>query len=101
MEYGIISADDHIDLQWMPKDVWQKRVPPEWRERAPKVVETPEGPAWVCGDDKWELWGGRPGAAGARGGTPHRDRSGRGVRARRAPPDDDGVAPGRHDPGRR
>jgi uncharacterized protein len=68
MNYRIISADDHIDLQWMPKDVWQRRVPPEWRERAPKVVETTDGPAWVCGDDRWELWGGRAGAAGARGG---------------------------------
>jgi hypothetical protein len=32
MNYRIISADDHIDLQWLPlqwlpKDLWQKRVP--------------------------------------------------------------------------
>jgi hypothetical protein len=27
MDYRIISADDHIDLQWLPKDLWQKRVP--------------------------------------------------------------------------
>jgi len=39
MNYRIISADDHIDLQWLPKDLWQKRVPAQWRERAPKVVE--------------------------------------------------------------
>jgi len=44
MEYRTVSADDHIDLQWLPKDLWQKRVPAEWRERAPKVVDTPEGP---------------------------------------------------------
>ncbi len=46
MHYQIISADDHIDLQWMPKDVWQKRVPPQWRDRALRVVETSDGPAW-------------------------------------------------------
>jgi len=27
MNPRIISADDHIDLQWLPKDLWQKRVP--------------------------------------------------------------------------
>ena len=39
MDYRIISTDDHIDLQWLPKDLWQKRVPAQWRERAPKVGE--------------------------------------------------------------
>jgi hypothetical protein len=28
MDYRIISADDHIDMQWLPKD------------RAPKVIDT-------------------------------------------------------------
>jgi uncharacterized protein len=68
MNYRIISADDHIDLQWLPEDLWQKRVAPEWRERAPKVVDTPDGPYWVCGGDRWDPWGGRKGAAGAQGG---------------------------------
>ncbi|MGH7326456.1 MAG: amidohydrolase family protein [Candidatus Rokuibacteriota bacterium] len=68
MEYRIISADDHIDLPWLPKDLWQKRVPAPWRDRAPKVVDTPDGPYWVCGDERWDAWGGRKGAAGAMGG---------------------------------
>src|SRR5712691_11867134 len=68
MNYRIISADDHIDMQWLPKDLWQKRVPAQWRERAPKVVETENGPYWVCGEDRWDPWGGRKGAAGAQGG---------------------------------
>jgi predicted TIM-barrel fold metal-dependent hydrolase len=68
MEYRIISADDHIDLPWLPKDLWQTRVPASWRERAPRVVDTSDGPYWVCGDDRWEAWGGRKGAAGAQGG---------------------------------
>ena len=37
-------------------------------ERAPKVVETSEGPYWMCDGDRWESWGGRRGAAGAQGG---------------------------------
>jgi predicted TIM-barrel fold metal-dependent hydrolase len=68
MDYRIISADDHIDLQWLPKDLWQKRVPAQWRERSPKVVESPEGPYWFCGSERWDPWGGRKGAAGAMGG---------------------------------
>jgi predicted TIM-barrel fold metal-dependent hydrolase len=68
MEYRVISADDHIDLPWLPKDLWQRRVPERWRERVPKVVDTPDGPYWVCGEDRWEAWGGRKGAAGAMGG---------------------------------
>jgi predicted TIM-barrel fold metal-dependent hydrolase len=68
MDYRIVSADDHIDLQWLPKDLWQKRVPPQWCERAPKVMDTAEGPYWFCGNQRWDAWGGRKGAAGAMGG---------------------------------
>lgn len=34
MDYRVISADDHIDMPWLPKDLWQTRVPRQWRERA-------------------------------------------------------------------
>jgi predicted TIM-barrel fold metal-dependent hydrolase len=68
MEYRVISADDHIDLPWLPRDLWQKRVPAAWRERAPKVADTADGPSWICGDERWDSWGGRIGAAGAQGG---------------------------------
>lgn len=54
MDYRIISADDHIDMQWLPRDLWQERVPAQWRGRAPRVVETADGPCWVCGDDRWD-----------------------------------------------
>ena len=26
MEYRFISADDHIDLRWLPKDLWTERL---------------------------------------------------------------------------
>jgi predicted TIM-barrel fold metal-dependent hydrolase len=68
MDYRVISADDHIDLQWLPKDLWTARVPAAWRERAPRVVDTPEGPYWMLGDERWDAWGGRRGVAGAMGG---------------------------------
>ena len=68
MNYRIISADDHIDMQWLPRDLWETRVPAAWRERAPRVVEGADGPHWVCSGARWEAWGGRKGAAGAMGG---------------------------------
>ncbi len=44
----LISADDHLDIHAMPPDVWSSRLPQEWRERGPRVDETPEGPYWFC-----------------------------------------------------
>jgi predicted TIM-barrel fold metal-dependent hydrolase len=48
-EYSFISADNHIDMLWMPADLWQSRVPAKFRDRAPHVVEAPEGTYW-----EWE-----------------------------------------------
>ncbi len=68
MDYRVISADDHIDMPWLPRDLWERRVPAAWRARAPRVADTADGPYWVCGDERWEPWGGRTGAAAAMGG---------------------------------
>src|SRR3984893_1668810 len=68
MEYRIISADDHIDMAWLPRDLWQQGVPIQWRERVPRVVDTADGPYWYCGEDRWEAWGGRRGGVGALSG---------------------------------
>jgi predicted TIM-barrel fold metal-dependent hydrolase len=46
MEERLVSCDDHMDLQFIPADTWQKRLPAEMRERGPKVVDTPEGRFW-------------------------------------------------------
>jgi predicted TIM-barrel fold metal-dependent hydrolase len=42
-----ISADDHIDLRWLPKDLWTARLPPGLRERGPRVAETEKGEFWT------------------------------------------------------
>jgi predicted TIM-barrel fold metal-dependent hydrolase len=42
-----ISADDHIDLRWLPKDLWTARLPARLRERGPRVVETERGACWT------------------------------------------------------
>ena len=41
-----ISADDHIDLRWLPKDLWSERLPSSLRDRGPRVVQTEKGECW-------------------------------------------------------
>ena len=42
-----ISADDHIDLRWLPKDLWTERLPADLRQRGPRVVQTDKGECWT------------------------------------------------------
>src|SRR5437762_6665412 len=53
----VISADDHMDLAYVPPTLWQERVPAEWRDRAPRVVREPSGPMWVKEGRPWAIWG--------------------------------------------
>ncbi len=48
--YRFISADDHIDLRWLPKDLWQERLPARLRARGPRVIETDKGAFWTWED---------------------------------------------------
>ncbi len=51
MDYRIISADGHIDVTWMPGDLWIDRPPAKWQEHVPQVRPTPAGPRW-CAEGK-------------------------------------------------
>ncbi len=53
----IISADDHIDLCYLPADLWEKRLPTRWREQAPRVIDSPEGKIWFKEGKRWGVWG--------------------------------------------
>lgn len=46
VNYTCISADNHLDLLWMPRNTWQSRLPAKQREAGPKVVETDRGSVW-------------------------------------------------------
>ncbi|MGE5217518.1 MAG: amidohydrolase family protein [Chloroflexota bacterium] len=46
-QYRFFSADDHIDLRWLPKDLWTARLPANLRERGPQVVENEKGSFWT------------------------------------------------------
>jgi predicted TIM-barrel fold metal-dependent hydrolase len=56
MQYNVISADDHIDLRWLPPSLWQERLPAALRDRAPSVVDTDSGKHWQCEGTLWGLW---------------------------------------------
>jgi predicted TIM-barrel fold metal-dependent hydrolase len=64
--YTMISADDHIDLGYLPRDLWTERLPKSLRERAPHVEDRGEkGEYWVCDGETWadyrgEHWFARP-----------------------------------------
>ncbi|HLH23559.1 MAG TPA: amidohydrolase family protein [Chloroflexota bacterium] len=57
MDYQLISADDHIDLRYLPRDLWAARVPAAARDSMPHVEATPNGLMWLCGDQVWGPWG--------------------------------------------
>jgi len=50
IKHRFISADDHIDLRWLPKDLWSERLPARLRERGPRVVDTEKGEYWAWED---------------------------------------------------
>ena len=50
MGHGIISADCHMDLMFVPEDTFTARAPAGWRDRMPRIVENDDGFAWVAGE---------------------------------------------------
>ena len=46
MGYNIISGDSHIDLRFMPGDVFVSNASSGMRDKMPRVVETPTGRRW-------------------------------------------------------
>ena len=48
MRYDVISADCHIDLPWLPPDLFVEGAGDAFKARMPRVVETEKGPCWVA-----------------------------------------------------
>ena len=48
MQYKRISADCHLDMPWMPPDLFTSMAPREMKDRMPFVVETDDGPKWTA-----------------------------------------------------
>jgi predicted TIM-barrel fold metal-dependent hydrolase len=52
----MISADDHIDLGYLPNDLWEERLPRELKERGPRVEERHGQEIWMCDGHPWGEW---------------------------------------------
>ena len=62
MSYQFVSCDDHMDLNYLPANLWEARLPAAFRDRAPNVVETPTGPVWFREGQRWGYYGSRTAA---------------------------------------
>ena len=47
MKYDVISADCHIDLIWLPPDLFTANAPAAMKDRMPYVTDGPRGKEWV------------------------------------------------------
>ncbi len=47
MKYNRISADCHLDLNWLPTDLFDSQAPAALKGRLPYVVDGPQGPMWT------------------------------------------------------
>ena len=48
MNYNRISADCHLDLIWLPPDLFVSEAPRELKDRMPYVDVGPDGRRWVA-----------------------------------------------------
>jgi len=46
--YSRISADSHIDMPWIPDDLFTANASAAMKDRMPYVVDGPDGPHWTC-----------------------------------------------------
>jgi hypothetical protein len=59
MAYGIISADCHLDPEFLPQDTFTSRVTERLRDSAPRVRDGDGGTTWFAGDVRLGPWGTR------------------------------------------
>jgi len=55
----MISCDDHMDLGQLPADLWETRLPPALRDRAPHIEERDGQAVWICDGKVWGSWVGK------------------------------------------
>ena len=52
MEYNVISADSHVDMSWLPGQLFvEKNSQPHLQDLMPRIIETPEGLQWIAEKD--------------------------------------------------
>ena len=61
MAYNLISADGHVDLRFLPGDVFVANAPAKWKDQVPRIVETDQdragmprgGTCYRCLEASW------------------------------------------------
>jgi predicted TIM-barrel fold metal-dependent hydrolase len=58
MSDRLISGDNHIDLTYLPPDLWSAQAPAKWRLRVPRVEELDDGLHWFIDAHDRGMWNG-------------------------------------------
>ena len=58
MEYRLISGDNHIDLTYLPTDLWSSQAPGKWKLMVPRVEELEDGLHWFVDAQDKGMWNG-------------------------------------------
>jgi hypothetical protein len=58
MAEKLISGDNHIDLTYLPPDLWSSEAPNKWKQLAPRVEEKDDGLHWFVDDQDRGMWNG-------------------------------------------
>src|SRR6516165_1865999 len=58
MPEKLISGDNHIDLTYLPPDLWSSEVPARWKLLAPRVEEMEDGLHWFVEAQDKGMWNG-------------------------------------------
>ncbi|HEY4908133.1 MAG TPA: hypothetical protein VIJ73_01440, partial [Methylomirabilota bacterium] len=66
MRYNRISADCHLDLIWLPPDLFVSEAPRELKDRMPYVADGPDGRRWVANNGATFGLAGGVGASGTK-----------------------------------
>ena len=66
MHYKRISADCHLDMIWLPPDLFTSEAPAAQKDKMPYVADSPEGPRWVARNGATFGYVGGVGSAGSK-----------------------------------
>jgi predicted TIM-barrel fold metal-dependent hydrolase len=66
MLYKRISADCHLDMIWLPPDLFTSNAPAAQKDKMPYVADSPEGPRWVARNGATFGYVGGVGSAGTK-----------------------------------
>ena len=58
MPEKLISGDNHIDLTYLPPDLWSSEAPNKWKLLAPRVEEMDDGLHWFVEAQDKGMWNG-------------------------------------------